>query len=1069
MSSDPNSAYIRAVGTGCRRPEPALGPASREDAGSIRSPRWRGSRVSSARKLALPRPPNKQDQSLDEMSSAAPVTDTGEEAGSNHTEPGHDQERSILNESYQRLEGHIDKLFQNDNASAFTTSEKLIGLGTHNGVVYILNHRIELIKRFRPHSATIYDIKIEVAEQFVATASMDGKISIVQLAGGNDVFILDLKRPMMAVAMEPLYHKHPNKRQFISGGLAGNLTLHEKGWLGNKETVLHSNEGSIWSAEWKNNLVVWANDTGIRIIDINTHQKLAYIPRGADEPRADLYRCHFSWSTHEKLLVGWADTIRVVSLEENSSASSIHRGLISTSSTNSSNLSVKVEMVFQVDCIISGICAWEAGGSPDIAILAHTSEPEDSEVDAPGNEHAPSEDGTTDSIAPRSSKRRPAQRPELRIISYNGEEISSDALNISSYQRYQPNDYCLCYLLPPLQNGKKKKMDDESLYVMSPKDLILVELRNRSDHISWMIEHENYEGAMKEVEEAGLAGAHGYSLSEIGQKYLSHLISQGQFQVAATASPSILANDVKAWEDWIFLLIEKGQLDVIIPHVPTEAPRLSKVVYEVILVHLLRRNSQEMLKMIRKWSPELYSIPAVLSASLDRLSRDSGSSEILMTCIVELYILNHQPGKAVSYLLRLRKPEVFDLIKEHSLFTDVQDQALLMIKFSDELNRKNLNRPDADDEGSNQKGEQIPSTAATQDEQIPRDYGAAINLLVQHTYSIPVARVIDQLADHRRYQFMYLDALFEVDPSLGTDFGDLHVDLFAEFDRQRLMKFLRASTFYNLEKAYQICQDLNFVPEMVYLLGRMGNNKKALFLIIDRIGDVHRAIEFAKEQNDDDLWEDLLRYSETRPAFIRGLLDNVGSEIDPIRLIRRIQNGLEIPDLKASIIKILQDFHLQISLIEGCRSIMVSDCRDLSNVYYASQTLGALGDPSLRCQKCNRLLTEPSQPIAATDDGTELVAENSIAVMGSALSIMFLCRHSFHSLCVFDSNTVLAALAEQQLDRSRSALGDSFDRCGERYNAINLKFAQTLILRSGDGSCPICTSTAKEKVEPQHD
>ena len=26
-----------------------------------------------------------------------------------------------------------------------------------------------------------------------------------------------------------------------------------------------------------------------------------------------------------------------------------------------------------------------------------------------------------------------------------------------------------------------------------------------------------------------------------------------------------------------------------------------------------------------------------------------------------------------------------------------------------------------------------------------------------------------------------------------------------------------------------------------------------------------KAIDFAREQNDDDLWEDLLRYSETRP------------------------------------------------------------------------------------------------------------------------------------------------------------------------------------------------------------
>lgn len=1021
-----------------------------------------------------------KDQAIMELSSVSeppPIQNTEENPSENH--PGQQLEHSSESVSlavstqddddgegddeeeeeeeplfkYQRLEGHIDKLFQNDNASALTTSEKLIALGTHNGVVYILNHRIELIKRFRPHSATIYDIKIEVAEQFIATASMDGKISIVQLAGGNDVFILDLKRPMMAVAMEPLYHKHPNKRLFISGGLAGNLTLHEKGWLGNKETILHSDEGSIWSAEWKNNLVVWANDTGIRIIDINTHQKIAYIPRRADEPRADLYRCHFSWSAPEKLLVGWADTIRVLSIKENPNPSHIPRGLISTSSASSSNLSVKVDMVFQVDCIISGICAWEAQGSPDIAILAHTSEPDESDRDTSTNEHPPSDDGTVDSIPARSSKRKPAQRPELRIISSNGEEISSDALNIKLFQRYQPNDYCLCHLVPPRpETGKRKKVDDESLYVMSPKDLILVELRNRSDHISWMIEHQNYEGAMKEVEQAGLAGAHGYSLSEIGQKYLSHLISQGQFQVAANASPPILANDVEAWEDWIFMLTEKGQLDVIIPYVPTESPRLSKVVYEVILVHLLRSNPQEMLNMIRSWSPELYSIPAVLSAALDRLSRDSESCHILMTCIAELYILNHQPGKAVSYLLRLRKPEVFDLIKDNNLFTDVQDQALLMIEFSDELNRLKMVR--LNNEGSDEEDQATGAT--TPDEKSLREYSAAIDLLVQHTYSIPVARVIAQLTDHRRYQYLYLDALFELDPSLGTDYADLHVDLFAEFNRQRLMKFLRASTFYNLEKAYQICQDLNFVPEMVYLLGRMGNNRQALFLIIDRIGDVHRAIEFAKEQNDDDLWEDLLRYSETRPAFIRGLLDNVGSEIDPIRLIRRIQNGLEIPDLKASIIKILHDFHLQISLIEGCRSIMFSDCRDLSNVYYTSQTLGALGDPSLRCQKCNRLLTERHQAGGASEGANETVGEK-----GERLSIMFLCRHSFHSLCVFDANTVLAAVAEQDRDRSRSApLGSSSDFFHDNnFNAINLKFSQTLILKSGQGSCPICSAS----------
>jgi vacuolar protein sorting-associated protein 41 len=102
-----------------------------------------------------------------------------------------------------------------------------------------------------------------------------------------------------------------------------------------------------------------------------------------------------------------------------------------------------------------------------------------------------------------------------------------------------------------------------------------------------------------------------------------------------------------------------------------------------------------------------------------------------------------------------------------------------------------------------------------------------------------------------------------------------------------------------------------------------------------------------------------LTYSETRPgkraslfspifpthphtAFIRGLLENVGSEINPIRLIRRIKNGLEIPGLKEALIKILQDFNLQISLMEGCNRILGSDCGWLGRKLEGGQSKGFL-------------------------------------------------------------------------------------------------------------------------------
>ena len=77
-------------------------------------------------------------------------------------------------------------------------------------------------------------------------------------------------------------------------------------------------------------------------------------------------------------------------------------------------------------------------------------------------------------------------------------------------------------------------------------------------------------------------------------------------------------------------------------------------------------------------------------------------------------------------------------------------------------------------------------------------------------------------------------------------------------------------------------------------------------------------------------------------AFIRGLLENVGAEIDPIRLIRRIKNGLEIPGLKPALIKILQDFNLQISLLEGCQAILHGDSSDLAQRLHRDQTSGFL-------------------------------------------------------------------------------------------------------------------------------
>ena len=109
----------------------------------------------------------------------------------------------------------------------------------------------------------------------------------------------------------------------------------------------------------------------------------------------------------------------------------------------------------------------------------------------------------------------------------------------------------------------------------------------------------------------------------------------------------------------------------------------------------------------------------------------------------------------------------------------------------------------------------------------------------------------------------------------------------------------------------------------------MGNTCDALQLIMKKLNDIHQAIEFCKTYDDPELWDQLIGYSLSRPEFVNVLLCNIGTHVDPRLLIQRIEYGMEVPGLRDSLVKILHDYNLQISLQEESRKILVSDCFSL--------------------------------------------------------------------------------------------------------------------------------------------
>lgn len=119
----------------------------------------------------------------------------------------------------------------------------------------------------------------------------------------------------------------------------------------------------------------------------------------------------------------------------------------------------------------------------------------------------------------------------------------------------------------------------------------------------------------------------------------------------------------------------------------------------------------------------------------------------------------------------------------------------------------------------------------------------------------------------------YLDALDKVD-STGRYDGKL-VYLYAKYCRQKLLTFLKRSNSYPIEDALRICAQQLFYPEMVYLNGHMGNTIDALSIIITKLNDIQMAIDFCKEHDDMDLWNELINQSLDRPEIMTKLLDGI--------------------------------------------------------------------------------------------------------------------------------------------------------------------------------------------------
>jgi len=379
---------------------------------------------------------------------------------------------------------------------------------------------------------------------------------------------------------------------------------------------------------------------------------------------------------------------------------------------------------------------------------------------------------------------------------------------------------------------------------------------------------------------------------------------------------------------------------------------LNSAIYEMVLNDFLVSDKDRFYQLVKEWPPQLYDNESIINAILGRLDREK-DPEALLQSLGQLYAHQKAFDKSLDIYLRLRHSDVFALILRHGLYHKISDKITQLMEL---------------------------------------DQTQAVKMLLDNTDTIPVEKVVQQLGKSQKYLYVYLDQLVQRDIHGTQEHHGQLVKLYAEFDRPKLLPFLRRSEFYPLQTAWEECEARDYVKEQVFLLGRMGNLTQALKLIMERLGDVNHAIDFCMEQADEELWGDLIDYAINKPQFITALLQNVGAHIDPIKVISRIKKGMEIPSLRDSLVKILQDYNLQLSLRDGCRKILVADSFNLMERLVKTQRRGCFVDGNQLCTVCNQRLTVNDLRYASN-------------------LIVFHCRHAFHEDCLpaFVTNCIICS------------------------------------------------------------
>ena len=505
--------------------------------------------------------------------------------------------------------------------------------------------------------------------------------------------------------------------------------------------------------------------------------------------------------------------------------------------------------------------------------------------------------------------------------------------------------------------------EENGYLIIFPRDLIIARPRDEDDSIDWLLSRKKFRKAFQRMKTNRMNNRQCFrhTYESVGQIFIKHLLVEATLDSCEEAGKICHELCLKNWNLWeihLNLFRQHHCIRVLAKYLPIGLDNqrlLAPHLYEMVLIEFLDQDdSNGFLRTIRSLPLHLYSTDSMIDRLTTKLSSQLQQDHNLLESLAEMYIYECRYQKALFIFLQTGNAKrVFDLIWKHRLLHLVEDRIVELL----ELDAEETSR-----------------------------------LLIANQDLIPCDKVITRLRKHPRLLCAYLDRLIQRDPVACTRYHDLLFDLYAKHIPDRIVPFLRQSNYIQLEKALEVCKKQQLTKAVVFILGRMGNTHEALRIIIDKTDDINAAIDFCKEHGDADLWAELMDISVSKTNLLSKLLREVGTNAtDPISLISRIPEGVSIPDLVPSLVQILQDYRLMVTLEDGCRRVLNSDCyQQFSKMYRMRSKAVVVRDHERYCYSCQvpGILTHHHHH------------NHQAMITTYGEYVLFQCGHLFHTNCL---------------------------------------------------------------------